>query len=78
MRKTRRLRPRLTGSPEASLSARSCSRVPRASASLGQSAAWAALAPRPFRPCFSSQAWLHGALTLTLTLTLTRPGYTAP
>ena len=44
MRKTRRLRLRPAGSPEASLSARSCSRLPRASASLGQSAAWAALA----------------------------------
>ena len=38
------LRPRPAGSPEASVSARSCSRLPRASASLGQAAAWAALA----------------------------------
>ena len=41
--KTRWLRPRLTGAPEASLSARSCLRLPRASASLGQPAARAAL-----------------------------------
>eukprot|EP00964_Phaeocystis_antarctica_P037226 scaffold21268_cov60-Phaeocystis_antarctica.AAC.1 len=44
MWKTRRLRPRPAGSPEAPSSARSCLRLPRASASLGQSAAWAALA----------------------------------
>ena len=44
MWKTRRLRPRPAGSPEAPFSARSCLRLPRASASLGQSAAWAALA----------------------------------
>ena len=44
MWKTRRLRPRPAGSPEASFSARPCSRLPRTSASLGQSAAWAALA----------------------------------
>ena len=43
MRKTRWLRLRPAGSPEASLSASSCSRLPRASVSLGQSAAWAAL-----------------------------------
>ena len=44
MWKTRRLRPRPAGSPEAPPSARACLRLPRASASLGQSAAWAALA----------------------------------
>jgi hypothetical protein len=44
MWETSRLRPRPAGSPEATFSARSCSRLPRASASLGQSAAWAALA----------------------------------
>ena len=39
---------RPTGAREGSLSAaRSCSRLPRASVCLGQSAAWAALAPRP-------------------------------
>eukprot|EP00964_Phaeocystis_antarctica_P025385 scaffold14265_cov58-Phaeocystis_antarctica.AAC.4 len=38
------LRPRPAGSPEAPFSARPCLRLPRASASLGQSAAWAALA----------------------------------
>ena len=40
--KARRLRPRPAGSPEASFSARSRLRLPRASASLGQSASWAA------------------------------------
>eukprot|EP00964_Phaeocystis_antarctica_P040216 scaffold22994_cov63-Phaeocystis_antarctica.AAC.5 len=44
MRETRWLRPRSAGSPEASFSARSCSRLPQASASVGQSASWAALA----------------------------------
>ena len=44
MWKTRGLRPRPAGSPEAPFSARSCLRLPRASASLGQSAACAALA----------------------------------
>ena len=44
MWKTRRLRARPAGSLEAPFSARSCLRLPRASASLGQSAAWAALA----------------------------------
>ena len=44
MCRTRRLRPRPAGAPEASFSARLCSRLPRASDSLGQSAAWAALA----------------------------------
>eukprot|EP00964_Phaeocystis_antarctica_P065103 scaffold39225_cov60-Phaeocystis_antarctica.AAC.2 len=43
MWKTRVLRPRPAGSPEAPFSARSCLRLPRASASLGQSAAWVAL-----------------------------------
>ena len=43
MWKPRRLRPRPAGSPEAPSSARSCLRLPRASASLGQSAAWASL-----------------------------------
>ena len=38
------LRPRPAGSPEAPFSARSCSRLPQASASVGQSASWAALA----------------------------------
>ena len=42
--KTRWLRPRLTGAPEASLSARLCSGLPRTSDSLGHPAAWAALA----------------------------------
>ena len=42
--KRRWLRPRPAGSPEASFSARSCSRLPQASASVGQSASWAALA----------------------------------
>ena len=44
MSKTRWCRLRPAGSPEAALSARACRRLPRASASLGQSAAWAALA----------------------------------
>eukprot|EP00964_Phaeocystis_antarctica_P134267 scaffold98531_cov69-Phaeocystis_antarctica.AAC.1 len=44
MWKTRGLRPRPAGSPEAPFSTRSCLRLPRTSASLGQSAAWAALA----------------------------------
>eukprot|EP00964_Phaeocystis_antarctica_P003234 scaffold1727_cov61-Phaeocystis_antarctica.AAC.6 len=44
MWKTRWLRPRPTGAPGASFSARLCSRLPRASASLGQSAACAAQA----------------------------------
>eukprot|EP00964_Phaeocystis_antarctica_P052648 scaffold30844_cov37-Phaeocystis_antarctica.AAC.1 len=39
------------GSPEASLSARPRLRLPRAPASLGQSAAWSALAGR-IGPCF--------------------------
>ena len=37
---------RAAGPPEASLSARACLRLPGASASFGQSAAWAALAPQ--------------------------------
>ena len=41
------------GSPEAALSARSRSRPPGASVSLGQAAAWAVLGPRPHRPCVS-------------------------
>ena len=44
MWKTRWLRPRPAGSPEASLCARARLRLPQAPASLGQSAAWAALA----------------------------------
>ena len=48
------LRP--AGAPEAAFSARACRRLPQASASLGQSAAWAALAPRPHPPLFSTQA----------------------
>ena len=44
MMRTSWLRPRPAGSPEPPYYARSCSRLPRASASLGQSAAWAALA----------------------------------
>eukprot|EP00964_Phaeocystis_antarctica_P083332 scaffold52427_cov59-Phaeocystis_antarctica.AAC.3 len=44
MWKTRQLRPQPAGSPEAPFNARSCLRLPRASARLGQSAAWAALA----------------------------------
>ena len=40
------------GAPEAAFSVRSCLRLPRASASLGQSATCAALAPRPYRPWF--------------------------
>ena len=44
------------GSPEAALSARSRSRPPGASVSLGQAAAWAVLGPRPHRPCFFAQA----------------------
>ena len=47
---TRRLRPRPAGAPGAALSARLCSRLPRAAASLGQSAAWGR-AGRPHRPC---------------------------
>ena len=43
MWETRGLRPRPAGSPEALFSARSCPRLTRASASLGRSAAWAAL-----------------------------------
>jgi len=43
MSKTRGLRPRPAGSLEALFSARSCPRLTRASASLGRSAAWAAL-----------------------------------
>ena len=39
--------------------ARSCLRLPQAAASLGQSAGSAALAPRPYRACFSSQARLR-------------------
>eukprot|EP00964_Phaeocystis_antarctica_P050717 scaffold29523_cov69-Phaeocystis_antarctica.AAC.6 len=54
-REARGVRPRLAGSPEASDSARSCSRLPRASASLGQLAAWAALAGRPDRPLFPTE-----------------------
>eukprot|EP00964_Phaeocystis_antarctica_P031389 scaffold17765_cov71-Phaeocystis_antarctica.AAC.5 len=41
---TRRLSLRPAGAPEASFSARSCLGLPGASASLGESAAWAALA----------------------------------
>eukprot|EP00964_Phaeocystis_antarctica_P016733 scaffold9208_cov68-Phaeocystis_antarctica.AAC.2 len=41
------------GSLKAAFSAaRACLRLPQASASHGHSAAWAALAPRPFGPCF--------------------------
>ena len=43
------------------LSARSCLGLPGASASLGQPAAWAALAGRPRRPCFR-----HGATRVEL------------
>ena len=39
-------------SPEAVFSARACLRLPQASASPGQSAAWAALAPWPHPACF--------------------------
>ena len=49
-----KLRLRPAGAPEASLSARSCLRLPRAPASLGQPAAWAALAG-PIQAVFSSQ-----------------------
>ena len=42
------------GSPEASVSARPCSRLPQAPASLGHSAAWAALAPRAAIPALLS------------------------
>eukprot|EP00964_Phaeocystis_antarctica_P156783 scaffold126643_cov60-Phaeocystis_antarctica.AAC.1 len=48
--RTRWLSPGPAGSPEASLSARPCPRLPRASAGLGQSAVWAALAPKPYWP----------------------------
>ena len=44
MSKTSWLSPRPAGAPEASSSARSCSRLPRALASLRQSAAWVSLA----------------------------------
>ena len=56
--RTRWLGPRPTGAREGSLSARLRSRLPRASANLGQSAAWAALALRPHRPCFPTPALL--------------------
>ena len=57
MSKTRWLSPRPAGAPEASCSAGACLRLPQPAASLGQSAAWAALASlggsgRPYRPCF--------------------------
>ena len=48
MWETRWLRPRPAGSPEASLSAGSSRRLRHAPASLGQSAAWAALAGHTF------------------------------
>ena len=52
-----------SGSPEASFSAaRSCLRLPRASASLGQSAAWAALAPGPY-PAYFRHRWEGEGLT---------------
>ena len=50
--KTSRLRPQPAGAPEATLGARSRLTLPQAPASLSQSAAWAALAPRPYRACF--------------------------
>ena len=43
---------RSAGVPEAVFSARACLRLPQASASPGQSAAWAALAPWPHPACF--------------------------
>eukprot|EP00964_Phaeocystis_antarctica_P003239 scaffold1728_cov53-Phaeocystis_antarctica.AAC.5 len=64
MWKTRWLRPRPTGAPGASFSARLCSRLPRASASLGQSAACAALAEasRQYRPSLALRRATAGAV----------------
>jgi hypothetical protein len=57
--------PRPAGSPEAAFSARADLRLPGASVSLGQSAAWSEPAGRPFRACFSAQVTLSD-LTLCL------------
>ena len=66
MWRTRRLRLRPAGAPEASFSATPSSRLPRAPASLGQSAAGCTLAGHTGLGATGSD----GTLTLTLSLTL--------
>eukprot|EP00964_Phaeocystis_antarctica_P062559 scaffold37493_cov41-Phaeocystis_antarctica.AAC.1 len=58
----------LAQTPEASLSARACPRLPRATASLCQPAAWAALAGPP--ASFTTQVRRYLLLTYCLPLTL--------
>ena len=62
---------RPAGGPETSFSARPCSRLPRASASLGQSAAWAALAGHTIPGVFTTQVRAGSRFALAAWFTLT-------